>query len=127
MGLGQGRDEEDWREAALQACDLADYDEWYARERAERDRVERAAAERAVHQRLPGVPVALDGKDIIALLGIPQGRTLGAAVRALQQLHLDRGPLSREDAEAALYAWAAQRGLGSAVGDEAGSGDPARS
>ncbi|MDX3225048.1 hypothetical protein [Streptomyces sp. ME19-01-6] len=111
MGLGQGRDEEDWRWAALKAYDAADYDEWYAKRQAEREREERAVAERATYERLPGVPVALDGKEIIALLGIPQGRAIGAAIRHLQQLHLDRGSLSREEADAALRAWAAEHGL----------------
>ncbi|MFD8380224.1 hypothetical protein ACFV2X_17020 [Streptomyces sp. NPDC059679] len=111
VGLGQGRDEEDWRWAALKAYDAADYDEWYARERAKREYEERAAADRAIHERLPGVPVPLNGKEIIALLGIPQGRTIGAAIRHLQELHLARGPLSRTVAEAALCAWAAERGM----------------
>ena len=33
---------------------------------------------------------------IIALLGIPQRRSIGATLRHLQRLHLDHGPLSRE-------------------------------
>ncbi|MDX2936747.1 hypothetical protein [Streptomyces ipomoeae] len=111
VGLGQGRDEEDWRQAALKAYDAADYDEWHAREQAERESEERAAAERAIHERLPGIPVPLNGKEIITLLGLPQGRTTGAAIRHLQQLHIDRGPQSREEAEAALRTWAAEQGL----------------
>lgn len=111
VGLGQGRDEEDWRRAALQARDAADYDQWHAGEQAKRESEESAAAERAIHERLPGIPVPLDGKEIITLLGLPQGRTAGAAIRHLQQLHIDRGPQSREEAEAALRAWAAEQGL----------------
>ncbi|PIM69875.1 hypothetical protein CTU88_26160 [Streptomyces sp. JV178] len=111
VGLGRGRDEEDWRRAALEAHDAADYDAWHAGERARREARERAAAERAAHERLPGVPVPLDGKEIIALLGIPPGRTVGAAIRHLQQLHVDHGPVSREEAEAALRTWAAERGV----------------
>ncbi|MCH5670640.1 hypothetical protein [Streptomyces gilvus] len=111
VGLGEGRDEQDWRRAALRACDAADYDEWHAREQARRESEERAAAERAVHERLPGVPVPLNGKEIITLLGLPQGRTIGAAIRHLQQLHIDRGPQSRAEAEAALRAWATEQGL----------------
>ncbi|MDG5806476.1 hypothetical protein P9869_28210 [Streptomyces ossamyceticus] len=106
-----GRDEEEWRRAALEAYDAADYDTWHAGEQARREAGERAAAERAAHERLPGVPVPLDGKEIIALLGIPQGRTVGAAIRHLQQLHIDHGPVSREEAEAALRTWAAERGV----------------
>ncbi|MEU1514834.1 hypothetical protein ABZ490_22165 [Streptomyces sp. NPDC005811] len=80
VGLGQGRDEGDWRRAALQACDAADHDEWHAREQAQRESEERAAAERAVSERLPGILVPLDGKEIITLLGVPQGRTIGASM-----------------------------------------------
>ncbi|MFF3558090.1 hypothetical protein ACFYXL_32300 [Streptomyces tsukubensis] len=124
VGLGRGRNEEDWRRAALQAQDAADYDEWYAQTGAQREREERVAAERARYQRLPGVPVALDGREIIALLGIPRGRTVGAAVRVLQELHLERGPLSREEAEAALRAWAAEQGPGNASKRSTGSPRP---
>ncbi|MEU1520360.1 hypothetical protein ABZ490_51120 [Streptomyces sp. NPDC005811] len=128
VGLGQGRDDEDWRSAAVKAYDAADYDEWSAQGQARREHEERVAAERDLHERLHGVPVALNGKDIMALLGIPPGRTIGVAVRALQQLHLDHGPLSRGEAEAALRAWAAEQGLAPAAGDEArGSIRPARS
>ncbi|WP_264937578.1 hypothetical protein [Streptomyces sp. A012304] len=93
------------------AHDAACYDEWHEREQARRESAERAAAERAVHERLPGVPAPLNGKEIITLLGIPQGRTIGAAIRHLQELHIDHGPLSREEAEAALRAWAAEQAL----------------
>ncbi|MFF9779917.1 hypothetical protein ACF1HJ_40525 [Streptomyces sp. NPDC013978] len=61
----------------------------------------------------PPSPLPLNGKEIIALLGLlglPQGQTIGAAVRHLQQLHLHRGPQSREEAEAALRPWAAEQG-----------------
>ncbi|MER6559590.1 hypothetical protein ABT300_18020 [Streptomyces sp. NPDC001027] len=111
VGLGEGRDEEDWRRAALQACDVADYDDWHVGEQVKREHEERAAAERAVSERLQGIPAPLDGREIMTLLGLPQGRTTGAAIRHLRQLHLDRGPQSREEAEAALRAWAAEQGL----------------
>ncbi|MFJ8941522.1 hypothetical protein ACIRL0_38420 [Streptomyces sp. NPDC102365] len=111
VGLGQGRDEEDWRRAALNAYDAADYDEWHAREQAKRESEERAAAERAIYERLPGTSVPLNGKEIITQLGVPQGRMIGAAIRHLQQLHIDRGPQSREEAEAALRTRAAEQGL----------------
>ncbi|WP_241844884.1 hypothetical protein [Streptomyces silvensis] len=119
VGLGRGRDEEDWRGAALKASDAADYDEWHARDQAERESEQRAAAERALHERLPDIPVPLNGKDISALLDIPEGRTIGAAIRHLQQLHIDHGPQSREAAETALRVWAAGRGLRSAAAGRA--------
>ncbi|MBP2587107.1 hypothetical protein J3A78_007585 [Streptomyces sp. PvR006] len=124
VGLGQGRDEEDWHRAALSASGAADYDAWYEAERAARASEERAAAERALSERLPGVPAALDGKEIIALLGMPPGRWVGAAICHLQQLHLDHGPQSREGAESALRAWAAAQGLPSRAERAADSASP---
>lgn len=124
VGLGQGRDEEDWRWAALNAHDAANYDEWHAREQAKRESEERAAAERAIYERLPGIPVPLNGKEVITLLGIPQGRMIGAAIRHLQQFHIDRGPQSREEAETALRAWAAEQGLTPAPAGRADTTSP---
>jgi poly(A) polymerase len=53
----------------------------------------------------------LDGNAIMALLGLSPGPLVGQAWRHLKDLRLDRGPLSREEAEAALLAWARDRGL----------------
>lgn len=53
----------------------------------------------------------LDGDAIMELLGLPPGPLVGKAWRHLKELRLDRGPLSREDAEAELRAWARQEGL----------------
>ncbi|MFI9051449.1 hypothetical protein [Streptomyces sp. NPDC053427] len=108
VGLGSGRDEDDWHLAARQADWAADYDEWHARRAAAHEREERAAAERARHERLPDVPVAMDGRDVMDVLGTPPGRTVAAAIRHLQELHLARGPLPRAQAEAALRTWAAE-------------------
>ena len=51
----------------------------------------------------------LDGNAIMELLGIGPGREVGEAWKMLKDLRLERGPLSREDAEAALFAWWAAR------------------
>jgi poly(A) polymerase len=40
------------------------------------------------------------------ILGVPAGRQVGAAIRFLQNLRVERGELSREDAIAALQFWA---------------------
>ncbi len=47
----------------------------------------------------------LDGNAIMQLLDIPAGPDVGKAWRYLKELRLDRGPLSREEAEAALLEW----------------------
>ncbi|WP_374245910.1 CCA tRNA nucleotidyltransferase [Gordonia sp. ABSL49_1] len=51
----------------------------------------------------------LDGNAIMELLGLPPGPLVGQAWRYLKELRLDRGPLSREEAEDALREWWAER------------------
>jgi poly(A) polymerase len=51
----------------------------------------------------------LDGNAIMELLGIGPGREVGEAWKMLKDLRLERGPLSREDAEAELLAWWSSR------------------
>jgi poly(A) polymerase len=53
----------------------------------------------------------LDGNAIMRLLDIPPGPLVGQAWRYLKDLRLERGPLSEEDATAALYGWAEQHGV----------------
>jgi poly(A) polymerase len=48
----------------------------------------------------------LDGNAIMELLGLPPGPLVGQAWRHLKEVRLDRGPLSREQAEAELRQWA---------------------
>ncbi|WP_020522693.1 CCA tRNA nucleotidyltransferase [Catelliglobosispora koreensis] len=78
----------------------ADYD-------ALEERIVRIAAE----EDLARVRPDLDGNAIMELLGIPPGPIVGKAWAHLKELRLERGPLSREDAEAELKAWAASQGL----------------
>ncbi len=47
----------------------------------------------------------LDGNAIMELLGISPGRDVGLAWNFLKELRLDRGPLSRDEAERELLAW----------------------
>jgi poly(A) polymerase len=53
----------------------------------------------------------LDGNAIMELLGVPPGPVVGRAWRHLKELRLERGPLSREEAEAELLAWARTEGV----------------
>jgi poly(A) polymerase len=41
---------------------------------------------------------------------VPPGPVVGQAWRYLKDLRLDRGPLSREEAEAELFRWAREHG-----------------
>jgi poly(A) polymerase len=53
----------------------------------------------------------LDGNAIMTLLGVPPGPVVGRAWKFLKELRLDRGPLTRDEAEAELQRWARDEGL----------------
>jgi poly(A) polymerase len=65
-------------------------------------RIERIRAE----EDLAAVRPDLDGNAIMELLGLEPGPEVGRAWCYLKELRLDRGPLSREEAEAELRKWA---------------------
>ena len=71
------------------------------------ERIARIAAE----EDLARVRPDLDGNAIMELLGVPPGPVVGEAWRYLKNLRLDRGPLTRDEAEAELFRWARERGL----------------
>jgi len=56
-------------------------------------------------EELAAVRPALDGNQIMAILGIPPGRDVGQAYHHLLELRLDRGPMDPEEAERALLEW----------------------
>ena len=51
----------------------------------------------------------LDGTAIMEILGVPPGPLVGQAYRHLLALRMENGPLPREEAVAALRAWAQQQ------------------
>ena len=65
-------------------------------------RIERIRAE----EDLAAVRPDLDGNAIMELLGLAPGPLVGQAWRHLKEVRLDRGPLTREQAEAELRQWA---------------------
>jgi poly(A) polymerase len=69
------------------------------------DSLEQRIAELSAQEDLARVRPDLDGNAILGLLGLPPGPEVGAAWRFLKELRLERGPLPREDAEAALLDW----------------------
>ena len=71
---------------------------------------ERIAALRAKEQ-LEAIRPDLDGNAIMQLLGIGPGPLVGQAYKHLLALRMERGPLTHEQAEAELRAWAAENGL----------------
>jgi poly(A) polymerase len=64
-------------------------------------RIERLGEE----EELASIRPELDGNQIMELLGIGPGREVGEAYRYLLELRMDQGPMSPEDAKAALLAW----------------------
>jgi poly(A) polymerase len=77
---------------------------------ADYDALEERIARLAAEEDLARVRPDLDGNAIMELLGVPPGPVVGQAWRHLKELRLDRGPLSRDEAEAELMRWAREQG-----------------
>ncbi len=75
------------------------------------DDLERRIAVLAAQEDLNRVRPDLDGNQIIALLGITPGPTVGRAWAYLKELRLEHGPLDQAAAEVALLAWAVREGI----------------
>jgi poly(A) polymerase len=56
-------------------------------------------------EELAAVRPDLDGNQIMEILGIAAGREVGQAYKHLLELRLDNGPMTQEEATAALLAW----------------------
>jgi poly(A) polymerase len=79
--------------------------------RASYDGLEQRIARIAEAEDLARVRPDLDGNEIMRLLDLPPGPLVGQAWRFLKDLRLDNGPLPHEDAVAALFDWARERGI----------------
>ena len=75
------------------------------------DGLEARIAELAAREELDQIRPDLDGNEIMAILGIPEGPLVGRAWRYLKELRMDRGPLDHATAVAELLRWAAAQGL----------------
>nr|WP_246170436.1 CCA tRNA nucleotidyltransferase [Pseudonocardia hierapolitana] len=71
------------------------------------DSLEERIASLREKEALDAIRPDLDGNEIMRLLGVPPGPQVGRAYKHLLALRMERGPLSREEAEAELRAWAA--------------------
>ena len=60
-------------------------------------------------EELASIRPDLDGNQIMEILGIGPGRAVGEAYRHLLELRMDHGPMSQDQARAALLAWAEER------------------
>ncbi|CAN5224150.1 CCA tRNA nucleotidyltransferase [soil metagenome] len=72
------------------------------------DLEERIAVLRA-EEELDAIRPDLDGEQIMAILGIPPGRDVGAAYRFLLDLRLEEGLLGEQEAEKRLLSWWSSR------------------
>jgi poly(A) polymerase len=70
------------------------------------DSLEERIARLREQEALDAIRPDLDGNEIMRLLDIPPGPQVGKAYKHLLALRMERGPLSREEAEAELRAWA---------------------
>ena len=70
------------------------------------DSLEERIARLAEQEELASIRPDLDGAQIMEILGIAPGRRVGAAYKHLLELRMDNGPMSEDDATAALLAWA---------------------
>jgi poly(A) polymerase len=75
------------------------------------DDLEVRIARLAEQEELSRIRPDLDGAEVMRLLDLPPGPQVGAALKHLLGLRMEHGPLPREEAEAALFAWAAENGL----------------
>jgi len=98
----------------LTRCDCTTRNAAKARALARRmDELERRIAELRAREELDAIRPDLDGRQVMAQLGIPPGPLVGEALTFLLELRLDEGPLGEEEARRRLDQWwAARQGAG---------------
>jgi len=75
------------------------------------DSLESRIAELAEQEELESIRPDLNGVEVMKILGISPGPTVGKALRYLLDLRLEHGPLSKERVTQELLGWAAREGL----------------
>jgi len=75
------------------------------------DELEERIARLAEQENLEAMRPPLDGREVMAHLGLQPGPVVGRALEHLMQLRLDLGPIDRDEALRLLDAWAAEQGL----------------
>jgi poly(A) polymerase len=83
------------------------------------DELEERIARLEAEEELRSIRPPLDGRQVMALLGIPPGPLVGEALAHLLELRLERGPMPEVEAIEALRTWARDQGL-----DGPGPDDP---
>jgi poly(A) polymerase len=96
----------------LVRCDCTTRNQAKARALGRRmDDLEARIAELAEREELASIRPPLDGHRVMELLGVGPGRVVGDALSMLLDARIDEGPMSEEEAEGRLLAWAEERGL----------------
>lgn len=96
----------------LQRCDCTTRNPRRAAQLARRmDDLERRIAQLRAREELDAIRPPLDGRQVMAFLGIPPGPLVGEALDFLLEARLDEGPIEEADAYARLAAWARERGI----------------
>jgi len=96
----------------LVRCDCTTRNQAKARALSRRmDELEARIADLASREELASIRPPLDGHRVMELLGVPPGRVVGDALTFLLEARLDEGPISEDDAERRLLAWAEERRL----------------
>ncbi|WP_312709842.1 CCA tRNA nucleotidyltransferase [Aciditerrimonas ferrireducens] len=104
----------------LTRCDCTTRNAAKARALARRmDELEQRIAELRAREELDAIRPDLDGRQVMAHLGIPPGPLVGEALAFLLDLRLDEGPLGEEEARRRLDAWWAARRAADDAGEAA--------
>lgn len=80
------------------------------------DQLEDRIAELREQEELAKLRPALDGEQVMRILGVPPGRIVGEAKAFLMEIRLDEGPIPEDEARERLLAWARERGVATSDG-----------
>jgi poly(A) polymerase len=95
----------------LTRCDCTTRNERKARMLAKRmDELEARIAALQEEEELAALRPDLDGNEVMEILGVGPGRTVGDAMRFLMDIRLDEGPIGKPEAERRLREWWESRG-----------------
>lgn len=96
----------------LQRCDCTTRNRNKARALERRmDELEQRIAALREEEELASIRPSLDGRQVMAYLGVAPGRVVGRALDALLELRLERGAITSDEAYAYLDQWAREQGV----------------
>ena len=86
------------------------------------DELEERIARLREQEELDRIRPPLDGRQVMAFLGIEPGPLVGGALDHLLEIRLDEGPLDEAEAYERLATWARERGIEPRRGSPGGAG-----